>query len=411
MTNKFIPYACQSINEDDRHAVNEALASAVITRGSYVEDFEKAIASYCGAEYAVAFNSGTSALLATGYAANLGPYDFLITTPNTFVASASVGISRQATPIFVDIDRDTGNFNLDQVAFTLDEYHSSRGKIAIVPVHFSGIAIDMQRLEMLNRKPNSVVIEDAAHALGSYYPNGKRVGCCEWSQMTVFSFHPAKTITTGEGGIVTTNDPELFQRLRLFRNNGIERTPSLWNHKDATFDGYYEIVDVTGNYNVTDFQAALGLSQLQRIDQFIAKRHELVKTYRHLLRDTPYIQLFTDKYDAHTAFHLFVVQIDFDYYNTSRAFVVSQLQSYGIGTQVHYIPMYKHPFFMRQSGDISAFFPNMEGYYAQALSLPLYYDLSIQDVEYVVSSLMDILTKELNKKNQKNGRGKRVNRA
>ncbi len=410
-TRPFIPYARQSINAADIAEVGRALSGDVITRGACVEAFEKAMALYCGAQYAVAFNSGTSALLAAGYAAKISASDCLITTPNTFVATVAMGMQRQAAPILVDIDRDTGNLDLQQVEHTLAERRSSRGKTIIAPVHFAGIPVDMQRLDRMVRSPDAVVIEDAAHALGSRYLDGQMVGCCAWSQMTIFSFHPAKTITTGEGGLVTTNDPDLYHRLRLFRNNGIERDPSrLRADVSAQYNGYYETQDLTCNYNFTDFQAALGLSQLQRIDQFIVKRRELMSHYRRLLHEVPNIRLFTADHDAKTAFHLCVMQIDFAYYNISRAQVIAQLREEGVGVQVHYIPLYRHPCFQRACGDISEYFPNMEGYYAQALSFPLYYDLSMEDVEYVVQKLKDILAKSLQKKHSSASRPARGRR-
>lgn len=407
-TDQFIPYAHQSIDDSDVQAVTAALSGSSITRSANVEAFEQAIASYCGAEYAVAFNSGSSALLATGYAAELGPCDQVITTPNTFVASVATGMSRQVNPVFVDIDLETGNLDLNQVEYTLQANPpSTRGRTVILPVHFAGIPVDMQRLDRMIHTPKAVVIEDAAHALGSHYPDGQRVGCCAWSQMTVFSFHPAKTITTGEGGMVTTNDPDLYRRLCLFRNNGIEKDPTYWQtDPSACYEGYYEVVDLTCNYNFTEFQAALGLSQLKRLGEFIDKRRELMAYYRHLLHEVSNIRMFTAIHDPLVAFHLCVVQIDFAYYNTTRAHVMTQLKKRGIGTQVHYIPVYRHPFFTKYNHDIdiSPYFPNMEIYYSQALSLPLYYDLSKEDIEYIVCTLKDILVEEFQKKRPSNKR-------
>lgn len=390
----FIPYAKQSISSSDIEKVGQALRGDVITRGSHVEAFEKAISLYCNAEYAVAFNSGTTALLAAGYAAEISPSDCLITSPNTFIATISSGMLRQASPTLVDIDRNTGNLDIQQIKHALKERYSSRGKTVIVPVHFSGIPVDMFSLDQCIHSPSTVVIEDAAHALGSRYQDGQMVGCCAWSHMTIFSFHPAKTITTGEGGIVTTNDPNLYYRLRLFRNNGIERDLNiLCRDPSSVYEGYYEVLDLTGNYNFTDFQAALGLSQLQRIDQFITKRRELISHYRRLLKDVPHIRLFDADYDHRTAFALCVVQIDFAYYNTSRALVMQKLKEEGVGTQLHYIPIYSHPCFQQNNIDVNKHFPNMETYYAQALSLPLYYDLTLEEVESIVHKLTDLLFK------------------
>jgi dTDP-4-amino-4,6-dideoxygalactose transaminase len=290
-------------------------------------------------------------------------HDTIITTPNTFASTVTAGMIYGAKPIFIDIDRRTGNLDLDQLAFNIKEHQSTRGRLIIMPVHYSGIPVDMEHLDRLIQTPDAIVIEDASHAIGSKYLDGKKVGCCAWSQMTMFSLHPAKTITTGEGGVVTTNDPELYERLKKFRNNGIVRDASKFQADPSViYDGYYEVTEMTGNYNFTDFQAALGLSQLKRIDQFVEKRRELVQAYRRSFGDTLYIKLLTKKMDDLVAFHIFVAQIDFAAFNTTKAFVINALKEKGIGSQVHYIPVYKHPFFLKQSADISEYFPNMESY-------------------------------------------------
>lgn len=386
---KFLPYAHQTIEDSDVESVVEALKGNIITRGPKVESFEKAMAEYCGALYAVAFNSATSALIGACQAADVNAHDRIVTSPNTFIATVTAGMRFGATPFFVDIDRTTGNWNLEQLESNM-EFFSTRGRSIYMPVHFSGILIDMPRMESMLQQSNTIIIEDAAHALGSVHPDGKKVGCCEWSDMAVFSFHPAKTITTGEGGMVLTNDITLYRRLKLFRNNGIEReaeflvqpSPGPW---------YYEVQEMGNNFNLTEFQATLGLSQMQRLDGWIMKRRELVSTYRKLLKDTPNLRLFTDAFDATTAFHIFVVQIDFSACNTTRATVMQKLLEKDIGTQVHYIPLYKHPLFQKRYGDMSEYFPETEAYYEQALSLPLYPTLTTEDVEYVCSTLKSVL--------------------
>lgn len=401
-TPHFIPYARQSISPEDIQAVAESLSGESITRGTRVNEFEQAVADYCNAKYAVAFNSGTSALLATCHVVDLTPHDRLITTPNTFVATVNAGMLRGATPIFVDIDLETGNLNLQQVKENLESFQSTRGRTVVLPVHFSGIPVDMQKLDGMICSPDTIIIEDAAHAIGSRYSDGQKVGCCAWSDMTMFSFHPAKTITTGEGGMVLTNNVDLYHRLKRFRNNGIERDPEYLEEDLAdTFEGYYEVAEMTCNYNFTDFQAALGLSQFKRLDDFIAKRRELIGLYRNLFRDLPDMKMFSSKMDEFTAFHLCVVQINFEAYKTTRAHVMSKLKEQGIGTQLHYIPVYRHPYFKKKSGDISEYFPNMETYFNQALSLPLYYDLTHEDVKRIVNTLKDILVEERQKKFKK----------
>lgn len=376
-----INYCRQSIDSSDVEAVSAALQADLITRGPQVKSFEQAVASYCGAEYAVAFNSGTTALMAACYAAKLSPHDRVLTTPNTFLATVSAPMAYKAVPVFIDIDRNSGNFDLKQLEMNLP-YETTRGRNVIMPVHFAGIPVDMEEIDRMIVGPNNLIIEDAAHAIGSSYKDGRKVGSCAYSAMTMFSFHPAKTITTGEGGMITTNDPALYEELLKFRNNGQALVGEPWFHP-AT--------DITGNFNFTEMQAALGLSQLKRLDSFVLKRRELMTHYRNLLKDIPHVRLFSSEYEAHTAYHLCVVQIDFEALGTKREEVMSKLQNSGIGTQVHYIPVYRHPF--TKSGSIAEYFPEMEAYYSQALTLPLFYDLSSDDITHIVKILKESLNK------------------
>lgn len=388
--NHFLPYAKQHISKEDIESVQIALSQPHITRGPLVETFEKEMANFCGAQYAVAFNNATAALSAAYQAANVGRNDRVITTPNSFVASMSPSIQRSATPIFVDINRDTGNLNLEHAILNINQMQS-QGQTIVVPVHFSGIPVDIETLDAEIANYQTIIIEDAAHALGSCYKDGTRVGACTWSHMTIFSFHPAKNITTGEGGMVTTNDPELYHQLKCARANGIERDPDrLSSHP---YPGYYEVNFVSGNYNFTEMQAALGISQLKQLPKFIEKRQMLMKLYREQLSSIEHLRLLTPQLSEQVAHHLCVVQIDFNAYKTTRKAVMEELDGMGIGTQVHYIPLYRHPFFTRIAGDISEYFPEMETYYSQALSLPLFYDLSEEDVSRVVSSLQKALKK------------------
>lgn len=389
MAKHFLPYAKQSIDESDRHAVSEALKAPIITRGEHVEAFERAIADYCKASYAVAFNSASTALAAACFAGRVTAFDHALVPANTFVATAGAAKHFGAHIRFVDVDRLTGSWEISHLKRFLS-FQSTRGKLILLPVHFAGIALDMSLIsDLLIAHPDAVIIEDAAHALGSSYADGQKVGCCAWSQMTVFSFHPAKIMTTGEGGIVTTNDPELHHRLMLYRNNGIEKE-SPYLIEPSAFPGYYEVQAITGNFNLTEFQAALGLSQFKRLEQFILKRRHLVELYRKLLKNVPHLTLFTDLADQRTAFHLFVVQIHFEAYRTTRKHVMEKLAAKGIGSQVHYIPLYEHPVF-NPLGDIEAECPQMDLYYSQALSLPLYYDLREEDVERVCQELISVL--------------------
>ncbi|WP_075883278.1 DegT/DnrJ/EryC1/StrS family aminotransferase [Candidatus Protochlamydia sp. W-9] len=391
----FIPYAKQTIEQEDIESVMNALKEDAITRGPPVKAFEEAIANDCNVRYAVAFTNGTAALMAAYFAAELQPYDYVISSPNTFIATVGIPLQQKLPIHFTDIDRETGNLDLSQIK-KMSSIQLSRGRFIIVPVHFSGLAVDMQALDYLICQPNAVVIEDAAHAIGSFYPSGEKVGSCVYSNMTIFSFHPTKTITTGEGGMVTTNDPGLYHRLLLFRDNGIEReNPYLLN---AQMPGYYEVHAITGNFNVTSLQGALGLSQLKRLKAFVEKRRLLIQHYRQALKEFLHFKLFTDSQDDITAFHLFVIQIDFEAYQTTRESVMEKLKQQGIGTQVHYIPLYRHPIFKSRNQvfksrnqDWQSLFPNMEAYYKQTLTLPLYPELTTKDVDRICETLKSIL--------------------
>ena len=374
---KRLPYARQSIHPDDIEAVRGALSEPLITRGPLVEAFEQALKKWCGAEFCVAINSGSSALDAAYFAARGNGSDRILSTPNTFISTIGAATRRGMNPVFVDIDRTTGNLHLDSVLDNLD-FESSRGRLFFVPVHFSGIAVDMKRISSALKNPNAIIIEDAAHALGSLYPSGEKVGSCCYSDMTIFSFHPAKTITTGEGGAVLTNNPEYYERLLLYRNNGIVRKDLPW---------HYDVAELSGNFNFTEMQAALGLSQLSRLDTLIEKRRALVKRYRTHLANFESVRLFTDAFDEHTAFHLFVIQTQ-----KERTALMQDLSERNIGSQYHYIPLYRHSAIKRVSGDISEYFPEMEGYYQSALSLPLYSDLKEEEVDFICDELKKILT-------------------
>lgn len=381
---KFLPYAQPYLFPEDIDEVAKSLTSSTITRGPKVEAFEKAMAEYCEAQYAVAFPNASNALTAAYHVADIGPSDRIITTPNSFIASVGPGIQCGATPIFIDIDRSTGNINFELLALNINQ-KASRGKTIVVPVHFAGIPVNMQALDRLIDNPNTIVIEDAAHAVGSCYGDGKKVGCCAWSDMTIFSFHPAKTMTTGEGGMVLTNNHEYYRRLQRFRNNGIEKNPEYLIGEAAPW--YYEVTELTSNYNFTEMQAALGISQLRHLDTFVAKRQSLMRRYREKLSVLENIRLFTPHESLNVAYHLCVVQIDFKACNTSRTAIMNALKEKGIGTQLHYIPLYRHPFFTKMSDDISEYFPEMEAYYEQALSLPLFYDMNEKDVDRICESL------------------------
>lgn len=380
-TKQFIPLARHEIDEEDIRAVSDALKSPQITRGEYVKKFEDDLAAYVDVPYAVAFNSGSSALNAAAYALDIGHGDRVISTPNTFVSTVGSTVERGANPIFVDIDPKTGLWDNDLALVNLETDHT-RGKDILTPVHFAGATVDVEYLERQLKKVDSYIIEDAAQALGAKYADGTKVGSCHNSSMTIFSFHPSKTITTGEGGIVTTRSEELYERLLVARDNGIDRN-------NFAFPGFYEVLDFTCNYHMTAMQAALGSSQLKKVDQFVAKRRELVAYYRKKLKGFSKVIPLSAGQDHRSAHHLFVVFLNIEKH--SRAHVMEMLNEKGIGSQVHYIPLYRHPVFTDLMGDVTQYFPNTEEYYSHALSLPLYTQLTFEEIDYIVDSLKEIL--------------------
>ncbi len=357
--NPVIPYGRQNVDEDDIEAVVKVLRGDYLTQGPAVAAFEELLAAKVEARYAVAFANGTAALHAAAWAAGLGPGRTLTTSPLTFVASANCGRYVGADVAFVDIDDSTYNLDLSSVSADTD---------ALVAVHYAGLPIDLSRLTARPR----VVIEDAAHAIGASTPSGP-VGNCAHSDLCCFSFHPVKTITTAEGGAVTTNDEGLAERLRLFRHHGIERRPDLgpW---------VYHISEPGMNYRLTDVQAALGSSQLNKLERFVARRNELAARYRSLLADLP-VRL-PPEGDAGVVHgrHLFPIQVD------DRAAVFSRLRAAGIGVQVHYVPVTHHPAYGDPSWSARAF-PRTEHVYQRLISLPLFPTLTEQDQDRVVTEL------------------------
>ncbi len=376
MTDTYIPYARQTILEEDLSIVQEVLQSNFLTRGPKVAAFEEAVAEYCGASYAVAFSHGTAALSGACFAAKIQANDRVITSPNTFIGTVVSAVQHRVAIDFIDIDPSTGNMDIDLAGEAL-QARLSRGKKILLPVHYAGIPIDMCRLEGHIKDHETIIIEDACPAFGASYPSGQKVGSCEWSDMTCFSFHPAKSLTMGEGGVVTTNDEEHYENLKLFRNNGIQRHPEI--------PGFYEVMAITGNYNVSELSAALGLAQLKHIDTFLEKRRKLVTHYRKCLQNAKYISVFPEELDALSAHNLFFVHLDLDTCKQTKAELMQKLHEVGIGTQVHYIPLYEHP-------ALQGYAPvqpleGMQAFYKGALSLPLYCDLTLKQVERVCEDL------------------------
>jgi UDP-4-amino-4,6-dideoxy-N-acetyl-beta-L-altrosamine transaminase len=381
-----IPYGRQSISEQDIQAVIEVLRSDCLTQGVNINAFERAVADYCGAESAIAVSSGTAALHLACRAIGFGPGDILWTSPNTFVASANCAIYCGGEVDFVDIDPRSYNLCVDALEQKLCKAESEdRLPKVVVPVHFSGQSCDMKRIRELSRQYGFYVIEDACHALGGRY-NNIPIGSCQYSDLTVFSFHPLKSITTGEGGMVLSNDKRLHQRLSLLRSHGVSKESKNFK-KPAEGSWYYEQQELGYNYRMTDMQAALGRSQLQRLDDFIARRNELAQRYDEALRNLPINTPWQDP-NCYSARHLY--PITFHGGAEKRRYVYDSLRDAGIQTQVHYIPVHTQPFY-RERGFENAIFPNAEAYYAGALSLPLYTSMSLEDQDHVLTHLKEAL--------------------
>ena len=385
-----IPYGRQEINQADIDAVVAVLRSDFLTQGPVVPAFEKAVADFCGAQHAVAVNSATSALHIACLALGVGKGDSVWTTPSTFVASANCALYCGATVDFVDIDPRTYNLSIDRLAEKL-AFAEKTGKLpkVVVPVHLCGQPCDMAGIHALSQQFGFKIIEDASHAIGGKYQN-EPIGNGRYSDITVFSFHPVKIITTGEGGMALTNDAKLAKRMQLLRSHGITRDVNEMTHAP---DGpwYYQQIDLGYNYRMTDLQAALGLSQMQRLDEFVTKRHTIAKRYDRLLADLPVIAPWQHA-DCYFGLHLYVIRLKLEKISSTHRQVFEALRAAGIGVNLHYIPVYMHPYYERL-GFKSGCCPKAEQYYAEAISLPMYPGLMEQQQDKVVATLNSVLAK------------------
>ena len=379
-----IPYGRQTISEADIAAVVRVLQSDYLTQGSQVPAFESSLKNYCGAAHAVAVCNATAALHIACQALGLGKGDILWTTPITFVASANCALYCGATVDFVDIDPHTLNLSIPRLAEKLAAAQVSGclPKI-VIPVHLCGEPCDMAALHQLSQQYGFKIIEDASHAVGASYQGGK-VGNCRYSDITVFSFHPVKIITTAEGGSCLTNSPELADTLARLRSHGITRNPDEMTHEP---DGawYYQQIELGYNYRMTELQAALGVSQMTRLDEFVARRHALADRYDALLADLP-LTLPHRNPNNRSALHLYPVQVQPESGKT-RQQVFDYLRAHGIGANVHYIPVHTQPYYRQRFGFAHGDFPAAEAYYARAISLPLYFSLSEDEQDSVVATL------------------------
>lgn len=380
-----IPYARQSLDEDDIAAVSEVLRGPQIARGPMVTAFEHALGAVVGAPHVVACSSGTAGLHLACLAAGIGPGDEVIVPAITFAASANCAVYCGATPVFADVDRETICVDPIDVARKV----TARTR-AIVPVHFAGQACDLAALQAIARDAERHVghkvwiIEDACHVLGSTY-RGEPIGSCRWSDTAVFSFHPAKHITTGEGGAITTRDAELARTLEQLRGHGITKAPSEFHHAG---DGpwYHEQQLLGYNYFLTDIQAALGISQLKRLQRFAVRRRAIVARYQDAFANLPHVMRPVEREHGATNFHLYVLQIDFGALGTTRAAFVADLAARGVGAQVHYLPVYRHPYHERWGAN-PADFPNTERYYERCLTIPLFPAMTDDEVSRVIESV------------------------
>ncbi|SFR58484.1 UDP-4-amino-4,6-dideoxy-N-acetyl-beta-L-altrosamine transaminase [Anaeromicropila populeti] len=370
----FIPYGRQTIDDEDISAVVEVLKSDYLTTGPKIEEFEKVVAEYVGAKYAVAISNGTAALHAACAAAGIQSGDEVITSPITFVASANCVLYCGGTPVFADIDSETYNISLEDIRRKI----TNKTK-AIIPVHYAGQPCNMDAIHKIAEEHNLIVIEDGAHALGAEY-KGKRIGGL--SDMTTFSFHPVKHITTGEGGMITTNNVQLYEKLKLFRSHGITRDEGMMRKKEG--DWYYEQLSLGYNYRITDIQCALGISQMKKLDGFLKRRKEIVMGYQEAFKGMENIIVPTVAEGCESSWHLYVIQVK----NCQRKKVFDSLRDAGIGVNVHYIPVYKQPYY-QENGYKEVKCVQAEQLYQQMISIPLYPGLTNEQQDCVIEKVIN----------------------
>ena len=383
-----IPYGRQDINQADIDSVINVLHSDFLTQGLQVPLFEKVVSNYCGAAFGIAVNSATSALHIACLALGLGKGDWLWTSPNSFVASANCGLYCGAKVDFVDIDPRTYNLSTEELERKLIQARQDNKLPKIViPVHFAGQSCDMKKIHSLGQEYGFKIIEDASHAIGGKYLD-QPIGGCQYSDITVFSFHPVKIITTAEGGLATTNDKEISERMQLFRSHGVTRDPELMIKK-AEGGWHYQQVELGFNYRMTELQAALGVSQMKRLDEFVALRHQRQKRYDELLKNLPVVAPYQDM-DSYSALHLYPIQIQTDKVKNTRKEIFEALWKNDIGVNVHYIPVHTQPYY-ENMGFRKGDFPNAENYYESTISIPMFQGLTIEMQDKVVNVLKKVL--------------------
>lgn len=369
-------YGKQSIDFDDILSVVKTLNSDFLTQGPKVVEFEKAICDYTGAKYAIAVANGTAALHLAMLALGVKEGDEVITSPITFLASSNGILYAGGTPEFADVEPQTANIDPAEI-----EKHITPNTKGLIPVHFAGQSCDMKKIKAIADKHNLFVVEDAAHALGSDYKDTK-VGSCKYSDMTIFSFHPVKTVTTGEGGAITTNSPELYEKLLELRCHGMTKNPAKLTKNDGPW--YYEMQSLGYNYRLTDIQAALGLSQLKKLEKFKEKRRIIVEEYKKLLKNVEGVSHLEEKDFSNACFHLFPVLLE------NRGEIFEKLRAQNMFLQVHYIPVHTQPYY-KNLGFKEGDFANAEEYYRKTISLPLYPSLTPNDAKEIIKRLKSVL--------------------
>ncbi len=387
---KSIPYGRQSISNDDIDEVRDVLNSDFLTQGPRVPIFENNVAKYCNAKYAVATNSATSSLHSACVALGVSANDIVWTSANTFVASSNCALYCGADVDFVDIDLNT--FNMCPIK--LEEkliVAKKKNKLpkVVIPVHMCGQSCDMKKIYMLSKNFGFKIIEDASHGIGGSY-NGFKIGSCKYSDITVFSFHPVKIITSGEGGMSLTNNKKLANKLQMHRTHGITRNPEMLKNKDQGL-WYYEELELGFNYRMTEISAALGNSQLNRLDSFVEKRHEIAKKYDQDLSDLP-LDLPFQLPNNYSSYHLYVIRLQIENIEIIHQDFFKNMRSEGIGVNLHYIPVYKHPYY-KSLGFKDYICENAERYYKTAVSIPIYPELSIPEQDYVIEKISDNLAR------------------
>lgn len=379
-----IGYGHQYIDDSDIEAVMNVLKSDYLTQGPSVTKFEQKICEITGAKYCVAVSNATVGLHIAVAALELQEGAEGITTPNTFLASSNCMVYNNVKPVFADIDSVSYNINPVEI-----EKHITAKTKLLIPVHFAGLPCEMEKISSIAKKNNLYVIEDAAHAIGSQYADGSYVGNCKYSQMTVFSFHPVKTITTGEGGAVTTNDEKLYKKLCMLRSHGTTKDENLLTKNPGPW--YYEMQSLGFNYRMTDMQAALGVSQLNKLEFFKKRRREVIAMYNKAFAGMKFLKTPVEPENVCSCFHLYATQIDYSALGKTRTQVMQELREKGIGTQVHYIPVSTQPYYKNTFGYTDGDYPVAEKYYEQELSLPLYPGLSDDDVNSVIKAVKEVI--------------------